>query len=202
VVGNWIKEIKMWCPAIRAIRMGGTKDERLKFEQEHLPVDPATGKHKWDVLITSYEGLLKGKGKLNKIPWSYLIIDEAHRIKNENSSLSKAVRIMNTDHRLLITGTPLQNNLRELWALLNFLMPDVFGDAEQFDAWFSLTDESGKENVIKKLHTAQEGNQALHWSHEDAARVVCQGVDEGFSRTQQVGRTRKSSTIEHSHAAT
>jgi SWI/SNF-related matrix-associated actin-dependent regulator of chromatin subfamily A member 5 len=153
VVGNWIKEIKMWCPVIRAIRMGGTKDERLKFEQEHLPVDPATGKHKWDVLITSYEGLLKGKGKLNKIPWSYLIIDEAHRIKNENSSLSKAVRIMKTDHRLLITGTPLQNNLRELWALLNFLMPDVFGDAEQFDAWFSLTDESGKENVIKKLHT-------------------------------------------------
>lgn len=143
----------MWCPVIRAIRMGGTKDERLKFEKEHLPLDPATGKHKWDVLVTSYEGLLKEKGKLSKIHWRYLIIDEAHRIKNENSSLSKAIRIMNTEHRLLITGTPLQNNLRELWALLNFLMPEVFGDAEQFDAWFSLTDESGKENVIKKLHT-------------------------------------------------
>lgn len=143
----------MWCPVIRAIRMGGTKEERLKFEKEHLPVDPATGKHKWDVLVTSYEGLLKEKGKLSKIKWRYLIIDEAHRIKNENSSLSKAIRIMNTEHRLLITGTPLQNNLRELWALLNFLMPEVFGDAEQFDAWFSLTDESGKENVIKKLHT-------------------------------------------------
>eukprot|EP00980_Cylindrotheca_fusiformis_P018816 scaffold6276_cov138-Cylindrotheca_fusiformis.AAC.3 len=153
VVGNWMREIKKWCPVIRAIRMGGTKEERLKFEQLHLPVDPSTGKFKWDVLITSYEGLLKERGKLGKIAWSYLIIDEAHRIKNENSSLSKAVRVMKTDHRLLITGTPLQNNLRELWALLNFLMPDVFGDAEQFDEWFSLTDESGKENVIKKLHT-------------------------------------------------
>lgn len=56
---------------------------------------------------------------------------KAHRIKNEKSSLSLAVRKMNTQFRLLITGTPLQNNLHELWALLNFLMPDIFGDAEQ-----------------------------------------------------------------------
>jgi SWI/SNF-related matrix-associated actin-dependent regulator of chromatin subfamily A member 5 len=153
VVGNWIREFKKWCPCIRAIRMGGTKEERLKFEKENLPKDPATGKFKWDVLVTSYEGLLREKGKLGKIEWRYLIIDEAHRIKNENSSLSKVVRTMNTEHRLLITGTPLQNNLRELWALLNFLMPDIFGDAEQFDEWFSMSDESGKENVIKKLHT-------------------------------------------------
>lgn len=153
VVGNWIKEFKKWCPSIKAIRMGGTKAERQKFVNEDLPVDPATGKFKWDVLVTSYEGLLKEKGKLSKVEWKYLIIDEAHRIKNENSSLSQAVRVMNTGFRLLITGTPLQNNLRELWALLNFLMPDIFGDAEQFDQWFSLSDESGKENVIKKLHT-------------------------------------------------
>jgi SNF2-related domain len=58
-------------------------------------------------------------------------ICQAHRIKNEKSSLSLAVRKITTDFRLLITGTPLQNNLRELWALLNFLMPDIFGDAEQ-----------------------------------------------------------------------
>jgi len=153
VVGNWMREFKKWCPSIRAIRMGGTKDERLHFEKEYLPVDPVTGKHKWDVLVTSYEGMLKERSKLAKIKWRYLIIDEAHRIKNENSSLSKAVRMVDVDHRLLITGTPLQNNLRELWALLNFLMPEVFGDAEQFDAWFSLTDEGAKDNVIKKLHT-------------------------------------------------
>jgi SWI/SNF-related matrix-associated actin-dependent regulator of chromatin subfamily A member 5 len=104
VVGNWIREFKKWCPSIKAIRMGGTKEERQKFINEDLPVDPATGKFKWDVLVTSYEGILKEKGRLSKIEWKYLIIDEAHRIKNENSSLSQAVRVMHTGFRLLITG--------------------------------------------------------------------------------------------------
>lgn len=153
VVGNWIREFKKWCPAIRAVRMGGTKEERQHFIQTHLPLDENTGKYKFDVVVCSYEAVLKEKGRFGIIDWRYLIIDEAHRIKNEKSSLSFAVRTMKTQFRLLITGTPLQNNLRELWALLNFLMPDIFGDADQFDAWFSLSDEAGKENVIKKLHT-------------------------------------------------
>lgn len=108
VVGNWIREFKKWCPCIKAVRMGGTKAERQKFVNEDLPLDPATGKRKFDVLVTSYEGLLKEKGKFGKIDWKYLIIDEAHRIKNEKSSLSVAVRTIKTDFRLLITGTPLQ----------------------------------------------------------------------------------------------
>ncbi|KAL7570972.1 hypothetical protein ACA910_002597 [Epithemia clementina (nom. ined.)] len=153
VVGNWIREFKMWCPVIRAVKMGGTKEEREAFIKNELSADPNSKRHKFDVVVTSYEGMLKEKGKFSKISWNYVIIDEAHRIKNEQSSLSKAVRMMSTQFRLLITGTPLQNNLRELWALLNFLLPEVFGDADQFDEWFSLSDESGKENVIKKLHT-------------------------------------------------
>jgi len=153
VAGNWIREFRKWCPSIRAIRMGGKKAERQKFVAEELPLDPVTGKRTFDVLVTTYEGFLREKGKLSRVQWKYLIIDEAHRIKNEKSSLSLAVRNVNTQFRLLITGTPLQNNLRELWALLNFLMPDVFGDADEFDAWFSLSDESRKQNVIKRLHT-------------------------------------------------
>jgi SWI/SNF-related matrix-associated actin-dependent regulator of chromatin subfamily A member 5 len=154
VVGNWMREFKKWCPCIRTIRMGGTREEREKIVKEgYLQPDQETGKFRFDALVTSYEGVLKEKNKFSKVPWHYLIIDEAHRIKNEKSSLSLAVREMNPKFRLLITGTPLQNNLRELWALLNFLLPEVFGDAEQFDEWFSLSDETGKENVIKKLHT-------------------------------------------------
>jgi SWI/SNF-related matrix-associated actin-dependent regulator of chromatin subfamily A member 5 len=153
VVGNWIREFNKWCPCIKAVKMGGTKEERHLFINNQFSKNPKSGKYLFDVLVTSYEGLLKEKGRFSRVEWKYLIIDEAHRIKNENSCLSLAIRTMQTQFRLLITGTPLQNNLRELWALLNFLMPDIFGDAEQFDEWFSLSDESGKENVIKKLHT-------------------------------------------------
>lgn len=80
-----------------------------------------------------------------------MIIDEAHRIKNENSKLSQVVRTLKTSNRLLITGTPLQNNLHELWALLNFLLPDIFSSSEDFDSWFNMDGE--QENVVKKLHT-------------------------------------------------
>jgi len=111
VAGNWIREFRKWCPAIRAVRMGGTKVERKKFITEDLPVDPATGRRNFDVMVTTYEGFLKEKYRLSKIEWKYLIIDEAHRIKNEKSSLSTSVRMVNTQFRLLITGTPLQVRL-------------------------------------------------------------------------------------------
>ena len=129
------------------LRFHGNKEERPELKSKKLVAG------KFEVCVTTYEMILLEKSSFKKFNWRYMIIDEAHRIKNENSSLSKAIRTMTTAHRLLITGTPLQNNLRELWALLNFLMPDIFGDAEQFDEWFSMNDETGKENTIKKLHT-------------------------------------------------
>ena len=141
-----------WCPRIKAIKLPGTKDER-KSTVQYLSKKDAHGNYLWDVCVTSYEGLLKEQSFLRKFNFSYLVIDEAHRIKNENSSLSKTVRTITADHRLLITGTPLQNDLHELWALLNFLLPDVFGDSEVFDEWFNLEGTDAKENVIRKLHT-------------------------------------------------
>lgn len=63
---------------------------------------------------------------MKKFSWEYIIIDEAHRIKNVDSLLSQIIRTFVSRGRLLITGTPLQNNLQELWALLNFILPDVF----------------------------------------------------------------------------
>ena len=82
-----------------------------------------------------------------------MVIDEAHRIKNENSMLSEIVRQFSTRNRLLLTGTPLQNNLHELWALLNFLLPEVFDSSEDFDAWFSDEECLGQDNdIVHKLH--------------------------------------------------
>lgn len=80
----------------------------------------------FDVLVTSYEMCMREKSTLRKFSWEYIIIDEAHRIKNVDSLLSQIIRTFVSRGRLLITGTPLQNNLQELWALLNFILPDVF----------------------------------------------------------------------------
>ncbi|ETK87629.1 hypothetical protein L915_07966 [Phytophthora nicotianae] len=145
-VGNWMRELKRWCPSIKAFKFMGSKDERAVQKETVVKQD-------FDALVLSYEVAIIEKATLQKIKWRYLLIDEAHRVKNENSKLSRVVREFKVEHRLLITGTPLQNNLHELWALLNFLLPDVFSDSEDFDAWFNVDEQEGQENVIKKLHT-------------------------------------------------
>ena len=131
-LGNWGRELNKWCPSLRTIRFHGDKAERAKVVEEYIEVSGS-----FDVLVTTYEVAISEKGPIGKLVWKYLIIDEAHRIKNEESRLSQVVRTFNTYFRLLITGTPLQNNLHELWSMLNFLLPDVFASAEQFDEWFN-----------------------------------------------------------------
>ena len=79
---------------------------------------------KFNVIITTYEILLKDKSYLSSTTWAVLGVDEAHRLKNDDSLLYKALFSFDTYHRLLITGTPLQNSLKELWCLLHFIMPD------------------------------------------------------------------------------
>jgi SWI/SNF-related matrix-associated actin-dependent regulator of chromatin subfamily A member 5 len=143
---NWMNEFKRWCPMIRARKFHGNQEERTRQKEEII----APGK--FDVCVTSYEMVIKEKGHLKKFHWRYIIIDEAHRIKNENSLLSKTVRMMHSNYRLLITGTPLQNNLHELWALLNFLLPDVFSSAEKFDEWFQIDSDQQKDEAVVQLH--------------------------------------------------
>ncbi|KAM5352220.1 hypothetical protein ACJ41O_004943 [Fusarium nematophilum] len=142
---NWKREFARWTPEVDVLVLQGAKEERHNLINERL-VD-----EKFDVCITSYEMVLREKAHLKKFAWEYIIIDEAHRIKNEESSLSQVIRLFSSRNRLLITGTPLQNNLHELWALLNFLLPDVFGDSEAFDQWFSGQDRD-QDTVVQQLH--------------------------------------------------
>lgn len=142
---NWSREFAMWVPEINVLVLQGAKEERHDLINERL-ID-----EKFDVCVTSYEMILREKSHLKKFAWEYIIIDEAHRIKNEESSLAQIIRIFNSRNRLLITGTPLQNNLHELWALLNFLLPDVFGDSEAFDQWFNNQD-ADQDTVVQQLH--------------------------------------------------
>ncbi|KAL8756512.1 MAG: hypothetical protein Q9199_002876 [Rusavskia elegans] len=142
---NWNREFTKWTPEVNILILQGVKDERHQLINDRL-ID-----EKFDVCITSYEMILREKTHLKKFAWEYIIIDEAHRIKNEESALAQIIRIFNSRNRLLITGTPLQNNLHELWALLNFLLPDVFGDSEAFDSWFS-NQEADQDTVVQQLH--------------------------------------------------
>ena len=153
-LSNWMNEFKRFCPSLRPIRFHGSKEERQDMIQNVLCASKAADKRTWDICITTYEVCCLERNSLIKFAWRYLIIDEAHRLKNEASQLAVAVRTMNVEHRLLLTGTPLQNNLHELWALLNFLLPDVFQSAEQFDEWFNLDvdDTEAKQRMISQLH--------------------------------------------------
>ena len=158
---NWSRECKLWCPRLNVVVLNPVKEER----EETLEL---IGQHKFEVVITSYEGVNICINKLRKIKWEVLIIDEAHRIKNENALLSKNVRLFQSKFRLLVTGTPLQNNLHELWSLLNFLLPDIFSSSSDFDEWFNMSGGDNKDN--KKL----EGDVELMEDTEDKNAEIVQ----------------------------
>ncbi|KAJ2041935.1 chromatin remodeling complex Adenosinetriphosphatase, partial [Coemansia sp. S16] len=142
---NWKTEFNRWVPDLDVFLLHGDKSSRSEIFEKHLRTN------EFNCCITTYEMCLICKSELRKVNWEYIIVDEAHRLKNENSMLSKLVRMFSSQRRLLITGTPLQNNLHELWALLNFLLPDVFGSSDVFDEWFH-KEEGDQEQVVQQLH--------------------------------------------------
>ncbi|KAK3440831.1 hypothetical protein EUGRSUZ_B01100 [Eucalyptus grandis] len=156
VLPNWIIEFSTWAPSIAAILYDGRLDERKAMREE------LSGEGKFNVLITHYGLIMRDKAFLKKIQWQYLIIDEGHRLKNHECSLSRTlVSGYQTQRRLLLTGTPIQNSLQELWALLNFLLPSIFNSIQNFEEWFnapfadrgdvSLSDEE-ELLIINRLH--------------------------------------------------
>ncbi|XP_001632824.2 SWI/SNF-related matrix-associated actin-dependent regulator of chromatin subfamily A member 5 [Nematostella vectensis] len=146
-LANWMAEFERWCPSIRAVCLIGNQEQRTAFIRDTmLPGE-------WDVCVTSYEMVIREKAVFKKFAWRYIVIDEAHRIKNEKSKLSEIVRELRSANRLLLTGTPLQNNLHELWALLNFLLPDVFSSSDDFDAWFNSNNLVEEKQLVERLHS-------------------------------------------------
>merc|ERR1719471_1059032 len=145
-LANWMNEFKKWCPTLRAVCLIGDQETRNAFIRDVMMPGG------WDVVVTSYEMILREKSVFKKFNWKYMVIDEAHRIKNEESKLSVVIREIKTSNRLLLTGTPLQNNLHELWALLNFLLPDIFSSSEDFDEWFNTNSCLGDNSMVARLH--------------------------------------------------
>eukprot|EP00923_Selenidium_pygospionis_P045656 GHVN01078873.1.p1 GENE.GHVN01078873.1~~GHVN01078873.1.p1 ORF type:complete len:913 (+),score=165.91 GHVN01078873.1:262-3000(+) len=149
-LGNWMNEVDKFCPSLKAFKFHG--DRPAREEMKANEINPK--KCKYDIIVTSFEMCVKEKSALQKFNFGYVIIDEAHRIKNEVSKLSQTVRQLKTSFRLLLTGTPLQNNLKELWALLNFLYPELFASADEFETLFSL---SAGEDLSPSAREARNG---------------------------------------------
>ncbi|KAF4019108.1 hypothetical protein G4228_011033, partial [Cervus hanglu yarkandensis] len=158
---NWMAEFKRFTPEIPTMLYHGAQQERrilVKHIHERkgtLQIHP--------VVITSFEIAMRDRSTLQNCYWKYLIVDEGHRIKNMKCRLIRELKRFNADNKLLLTGTPLQNNLSELWSLLNFLLPDVFDDLKSFESWFDITSLSETaEDIIAK----EREQNVLHMLHQ------------------------------------
>ncbi|KAF2860481.1 hypothetical protein K470DRAFT_217030 [Piedraia hortae CBS 480.64] len=147
---NWVAEFKKWAPDIPVVLYHGTKPQREEIRRKRLrnPSSPS-----FPVVCTSYEICMNDRKYLAAFGWKFIIIDEGHRIKNLNCKLIRELQSYQSANRLLITGTPLQNNLSELWSLLHFLMPTIFDKLESFESWFdfsALKDKQGYEQILSE----------------------------------------------------
>ncbi|XP_075337941.1 lymphoid-specific helicase isoform X2 [Odontesthes bonariensis] len=143
---NWINEFKRFTPEVSVLLYHGSQPERAKLlKQIHRTQVPL---NMYPVVVTSFEIAMIDRKFLQRFQWKYLIVDEGHRIKNLNCRLVRELKTLPTDNKLLLTGTPLQNNLAELWSLLNFLLPEVFDDLKSFESWFDIDTLGEAENVV------------------------------------------------------
>merc|ERR1711936_899209 len=158
---NWEREFELWAPEFYVVSYVGDKDSRgvireheLSFEDNAVRKgDKATriraSTVKFHVLLTSYELISIDSACLGSVHWEVLVVDEAHRLKNSSSKFFRFLSGYSLNYKMLLTGTPLQNNLEELFYLLNFLTPSKFNDLEQFQGNFT---DIAKEEQVRKLH--------------------------------------------------
>lgn len=147
-IPNWMNEFTKWVPFFRVVNLIPTKE----YRDEILSKDMARGN--FDVCITTYEALRICEKQLQGIDFHAIIFDEAHKLKNDQSQSTRIARDLHSESRFLLTGTPLQNNLGELWTLFNLLMPALFTSKDEFLDQFDLQNkkEDAKMTIIKKLH--------------------------------------------------
>jgi len=156
---NWINEFKKWLPSCPCVLYHGSKDDRENIRRSFE--DPSN----FSVVITSFEICIIDRPHLEKYNWQFLILDEGHRIKNRNCRLVKELKQYSSVSRLLLTGTPIQNSLDELWSLLNFVNPQIFDDLEVFQEWFGFR-EIGKETQVDDILGTEKQERVVTKLHE------------------------------------
>ncbi|KAM4807012.1 chromodomain-helicase-DNA-binding protein 1-like isoform X2 [Urocitellus parryii] len=127
VLNNWKEEMERFAPGLSCVTYAGDKEERAHLQQD------LKQKSRFHVLLTTYEICLKDAPFLKSFSWSVLVVDEAHRLKSQSSLLHKTLSEFSVVFSLLLTGTPIQNSLQELYSLLSFVEPDLFSKEQMED---------------------------------------------------------------------
>ncbi|XP_058058662.1 chromodomain-helicase-DNA-binding protein 1 [Anopheles bellator] len=183
----WQREFAIWAPEMNFVTYLGDVQSREIIRQYEWCFD-STKKLKFNAILTTYEILLKDKTFLGSISWASLLVDEAHRLKNDDSLLYKALEEFDTNHRLLITGTPLQNSLKELWALLHFIMPQHFASWDDFERNYGSTNDKSYTKLHKELEpyilrrVKKDVEKSLPAKVEQILRVEMTSIQRQFYR--------------------
>uniref|UniRef100_A0A7S2S617 Uncharacterized protein n=1 Tax=Mucochytrium quahogii TaxID=96639 RepID=A0A7S2S617_9STRA len=171
-VTNWVSEIEKWCPDMPVLQYHGSKAERAELRERYLkPASVKRNMAQFPVTVTTYEIVCRDRKDLQRCKWKHIIVDEGHRLKNFKCRLIRELNelcggsvMRGGANKILLTGTPLQNNLSELWSLLNFLMPEIFDDLVFFQSVFAfdgvgstedenkLVEKQKEQNIVGKLH--------------------------------------------------
>ncbi|KAL3831416.1 hypothetical protein ACJMK2_023167 [Sinanodonta woodiana] len=175
-IPNWCSEFTRFAPKVPYILYHGSKEERDRIRRKiskKVSVKKNIAVH--PVVITSYEITMRDRKVLQNYDWRYLIVDEGHRLKNTNCRLIRELRMYRNTHRLLLTGTPLQNNLAELWSLLNFLLPEIFDDLGSFETWFDV-EHIGSDDMNEQIVAEEQRNNILSMLHQILAPFMLRRV--------------------------
>ncbi|KAK8943224.1 CHD3-type chromatin-remodeling factor PICKLE [Platanthera zijinensis] len=154
---NWLAEFASWAPHLNVVEYHGCAKARslIRLHEWHASVSDRSCKrtksYKFNVLLTTYEMILADSFHLRGVPWELLIVDEGHRLKNSGSKLFSLLNSFSFQHRVLLTGTPLQNNIGEMYNLLNFLQPASFPSLSAFEEKFNDLTTAEKVDELKKL---------------------------------------------------
>ena len=161
---NWVNEFQKWAPSINVITYKGNKRER-----PYLSSQIKSGG--FNVVLTTYEYILNDKSTLSNTEWQYIVVDEGHRMKNTKSKFAQTLsQKYKSAHRILLTGTPLQNNLQELWSLLNFLLPKIFNSCDEFKTWFE--EPLNPLRSSKNKQQKEKENQIFELSEEEQLLII------------------------------
>ena len=131
LLGHWMRELRCWCPLLRSVVVHSTSETMSEGATLRGILQQCNVSHRYQVILTTYEGM-RSSSLYRKQDWLYAILDEGGKIKNSKVTVSQRSRLIRTQHRLLISGTPLQNNLKELWSLVDFVYPGKLGTQEAF----------------------------------------------------------------------